>query len=285
MKIHFYQVEVENSPDDLPAVLDRIRGYSLEDREQAINNKPVFLEVCDRTENGSYELDFTQRRIQNGPGYSQRGAQTTDFPLADGAGFGEQTAAIWSPSGHLAVQYNHHGVRPGTIRDYLCLFLRADTDDSIPVLSLLPVVAADVYVRLRDSAVQTRIECAIDTSRLTEESAANHVALQSMLRLRDETHAGKATLTLSVGADRRGGPLSNVLRLVDRLRQDDSVERLQVKVKQDVDGQTETLDLLEQRETREVPDTDLVLTRGRRYEYRSRIAAVRSVFEQWLRQQ
>lgn len=284
MKIHFYQVEIENSPDDLPAVLDRIRRYSLEHRERTINNKPVFLEVCNRRPNRSYELDFTQRRIRNGPGYSRRGAQTTDFPMEDGAGFGEQTAAIWSPSGHLAVQYNHHGVRPGTIRDYLCLFLRADTDSTIPVLSLLPVVAADVYARLRDSAVQTRIECAVDTSRLTEASAANHVALQSMLRLRDETRAGKATLTLSVGADRRGGPLDNVLRLVDRLRRDDSVERLQVKVKHDVDGQTETLDLLEQRETREVPDGDLRLTRGRRYEYGSRIAAVRGVFAQWLRQ-
>ena len=284
MKIHFYQVELEHSPDDLPAVLDRIRRSSLANRERIINDKPVFLEVCDRTSIGSYELDFTQRRIQNGPGYSRRGEETTDFPMEDGAGFGEQTAAIWSQSGHLAVQYNHHGVRSGTIRDYLCTFLRAATDDRIPVLSLVPVVAADAYARLRDSTVQTRIECTIDTSRLTQVSATNHVALQSMLRLRDETHAGKATLTLSLGADRRGGPLSNVLRLVDRLRQDESVERLQVKVKQDVDGQTEILDLLEQREMREIPDTDLVLTRGRRYEYRSRIAAVRRVFDQWLRQ-
>ena len=284
MRIHFFTIEVENSPDDLPAVFERLRESPLADREKEINNKPVFLETCDQGRNGSYELNFTQRRVQNGPGYSKRGEFTTDFFLEEDAGFGEQTAAIWSESGHLVVQYNHYGVRISTIREYLQSFLRPNPDGIFPALSLDPVVATDAYVRLRNSREQTRFKCAIDVNRLAMAADANDVPLQSLLQLGNETNAGKVTLTLTLGHGPRGRSLLGIREFVDRLRRNNLADRIEVNARNNVDGRIEVLDLLEQREMRQVPNTELNFTQGGRCDYESRIAALRREFNRWQQQ-
>ena len=285
MKIHFFTVEVENSPDEISTVLENLRESTLEDREREIKNKPMFLEICDQGENGSYELDFTQRRVQNGPGYSRRGELTTDFNLEEGAGFGEQTAAIWSMSGHLVVQYNHYGVRVSAISDYLQSFLRPNHDGISPVLSIVPVVETDAYVRLIRSTEQTQLECAIDTGRLVAAGETNYVPFQSLLQLSNETNAAKVTLTLSLGRGPRGRSLQHIRDLVDRLIPNNLADRIQVNARNNVDGRIEVLDLLEHRKTRQIPNTELNFTRGGRCDYESRISAIRREFNRWQQQQ
>lgn len=81
MKIHFYNITIENSNDNVSSLLHRINESALSERERTINHKPVFLEFCRSRSNGSYELDFALRRIQNGPGHSRRGIETRDFEL------------------------------------------------------------------------------------------------------------------------------------------------------------------------------------------------------------
>ena len=287
MKIHFYQTEITDSPDAMSDVLDRIHKLSLEKRERDINRKTVFLERSNN-QGENYEMDFTQRRIQNGPGYSKKGKETADFDLEDDAGFGEQTAAIWSPKGYLVVQYNHYGVRPSTIGSYLEQFLYKDKDDydDKPMLMLKPVINKKVYAKLIKSQKQTKLSCAINADTITNEMAEGNIALGAVQRLRDETSAGRVEISVSLGEDKRGGPLQNIKNIVRSLihSHNESVSSLKVTIKEDLDATAEVLDLLEHREVILVPDSSLKMTDGLRYDYPSRIEALGREFERWLRQ-
>ncbi len=255
-------------------------------RERQIQDKDVFLEQCSST-NGLWELEFTQRRTKNGPGHSARGELTTDFSLAEGAGFGEQAAAIWSPSGFLAVQYNHHGVRPSGIRAYLEGFLRDHTHFTYPapIVVLRPVLDQEVNARLLRSQHQLRLECAVSVDRLTENLPAENIPLGAAMRLHNQTSAGRVEIAVSYGAGKRGGSLCNIKEIADSLLGfTPCLLKLRVAIKEDLDTATEVLDLLEHRETAIVPDRELEATLGRRYTYKSRIHAIRIRFEPWLSQ-
>lgn len=283
MKIHFYQIEITDSRDAVSDVLDRIRGLSLENRERDINDKTVFLERNNK-QGGLYEMDFTQRRIQNGPGYSRRGEETVDFDLEDDAGFGEQTAAIWSPRGYLVVQYNHYGVRPSTIGVYLEQFLDKGDSANRPILTLKPVISDRVYAKFIGSQRQTKLSCAINAGSITPEMAEANVAFGAAQRLRDKTSAGKVEISVSLGEDKRGGPLQGIKNMVESLIHNESVSSLKIAIKEDLDATVEVLDLLEHREVVLVPDISLKMTDGLRYDYPSRIMALRGEFERWLQE-
>ena len=284
MKIHFYQAEITDSPDAMSDVLDRIHKLSLEDRERDVKGKTVFLEKDDN-QGGLYEMDFTQRRIQNGPGYSKKGKETADFDLEADAGFGEQTAAIWAPKGYLVVQYNHYGVRPSTIGVYLQQFLdRGNSGNRQPMLTLKPVINDNVYAKFIKSQRKTKLSCAIDASTITNEMAQTNIALGTAQRLRDNTSAGKVEISVSLGEDKRGGPLQGIREIVDSLIRSESVSSLKVGIKEGLDATTEVLDLLKHREEVIISDRSLKMTDGLRYDYPSRIGALRREFERWLRQ-
>ena len=159
---------------------------SLAERDMAVNGKDMLLETANVAgpRDEMRELDFTQRRVQNGPGHSRRGQLTADFDLGEDAGFGEQTAAILSSDHYMAVQYNHYGVRPSAIATYLGRFL---PDGAFVVLR--PVLTDDAFARLQRSHKQTRLDFAINASEITE-SMAGQVGLAEALQLGSETAAG-----------------------------------------------------------------------------------------------
>lgn len=160
MKVHFFEMVIENSGEDPASLIDRIRTKSLAERDMAVNGKYMLLEIANVAgQLGEMrELDFTQRRVQNGPGHSQRGQLTADFDLGEDAGFGEQTAAILS-SNYMAIQYNHYGVRPSAIATYLGRFL---PDGAF--VALRPVLTDDAFARLQRSHKQTRLDFAINAA-------------------------------------------------------------------------------------------------------------------------
>ena len=282
MKVHFFEMSIENADETPIALIDRIGALPLAQRDKNVNGKYMFLETVEAAgpQDNMRELDFTQRRVQNGPGHSQRGQLTTDFDLGEGSGFGEQTAAILSNDSYLAVQYNHYGVRPSAIATYLGQFLSRGV-----FVSLVPVLDDDAYARLQRSQKKMRLEFAINASEITPEMA-DQVGLAEALNLQSETEAGHISIALSLGQDRRGGPLRNVTELVSRIRHSPGLTTLKAAVKSEdeVGAVTEVLDLLKQRETVDIPDHLLRMTNGLRFTYESRMDALRQVFGPWLQQ-
>ena len=284
MKIHYFRIDIQGSSRAVSDLVDDIGARPQAERERRIHDKDVFLEHYSRT-NGLYEMEFTQRRTQNGPGHSMRGKSTVDFTLSPDAGFGEQAAAIWSPKGYLAVQYNHHSVRPFGIRAYLEEFLLAGPRSTFdpPEVVLEPVLDSEAYARLYRSQKQSRLELAVHADKVTDEMAANNVALGAALEMHNRMEGSKVEIAVSLGGGRRGGPLRNTLdTITSLLRFDESLSKCKVTIKEDPDTATEVLDLLEHRETAMVRDGELQMTPGRRFTYASRIAAIRKRFEPWL---
>lgn len=281
MKIHFYKVELSNNHNDLSHILDQIGKKPISERERDIGGKPVFLEKINK-ENNRYEMDFTQRRVENGPGYSKKGKPTEDFQLEDDAGFGEQAAAIWS-KGYLAVQYNHYGVRPSTIRGYLQEILHNQKSDQPDLLSMIPVTDDKAYARFLGSQYQTKLSFAVYPNTISKEMPDN-VGLVTALELRETTSAAKVEISISYGGNKRGGTLQGIKEIVDGLMKNrECVSSIKAGVKDELDESVEILDLIEHRVQIEVPDSELNRTAGRRFDYESRISAIRREFSKWLR--
>lgn len=158
-------------------------------------------------------------------------------------------------------------------------FLIANNENEIPMLTLVPEVAANA-----NSEEHIRIECTIDTGNITREMANIDASLRFALQSRKDTGAGRISFTLSLGYNRgsRGLNRNSSMNMLRRLMANNNVKRLKAHVRNDVDGRLEILDLFEQRETREFPNRDLAKTPGLRYTRNSRINAIRTVFDQWL---
>lgn len=279
MKIRIYKVEPPNIHDDLAHILDQIGKKPISERERDIGGKIVFLEELNKR-GTRYEMDFTQRRVENGPGYSKKGKPTEDFKLEPDAGFGEQTAAIWSDE-HLAVQYNHYGVRPPTIRDYLQKILHGQSSDQSDPLSIIPVVDDEVFAKFLESKQQKKFSVVVDANTISKEMADN-VTLGAALNLQEATLAAKVEISISYGGNKQG-TLQRIKEMAKILRKHPGVTSMKAAVKNELDAPVEVLDLMNHREIIEVPDDNLNRTDGRRFDYESRIGAIRREFSKWLR--
>ena len=285
MRVYFFRVVIENSTDTTHDLVDRIYGLPQIDREWVGGNGlSVFLEDL-RDSPNFFATEFTHRRMTHGPGHSQQGQPTSDFALRQGAGFGEQTAAVWSRQiDYVAIQYNHHGPRSGTIAKYLSNFLNQYRANTEPKLILIPVLDDTAMAQLESSIMQVKLECAIDGSTFSDEMVDHGVAVSSMLELSDETSANTVDLTLSFGMGRRSGPL-NVMPMIDNLLRGNP-RKLKVWVKDDFDSKMEMLDLIAHRYIEEVPEGELSpLSSGLRWDFDLRLRAIERRLEQWLRRQ
>lgn len=253
--------------------------------EKLVNQKMIFSESGDFVDDRAY-MDFTYRRVTNGPGYSAPGVDTADFDIEKDAGFGEQTAIVYDPDQeYVAVQYNHHGPRAGVIAEYFSHFSDGQQTDHY---SWDPAIRKDVYAKLQRSAQQTKLRLRVDASTINDEMLKNNVALNAVQTLRNTTNAGYVEIILSQGEDRRGGPLGSIREIIRALvphkeQPDAYLKKLEVGVKDQVDSSTEILDILKHRVVEDIPDDELLKTDGLRYTFDSRIGHINKVLTQWLR--
>ena len=288
MKIHYF-----GTNDDFPmaAVLQAIAGKALGDRERQVAKKIMFMEEYD-VDGDFHQLDLTQRRRTHGPGHSRPGLQTVDFNLGQDDGFGEQTCAVWhAPSRYMAVQYNHYGVRPSAIRDYLSMFGSAVAGEAVN-LEMEPQLNTDTYERLGASPIHARLQCGFDSKSVvpTEGMAKLGVPLQRIMEIRDSTDAVNIEVTVSLGRRSGTGRYDadgnlRSLNILSTVRQALGMNpsKLVAAVKSE-DGPMEILDLLEHRQVDEVADGDLRLTGGRRWSYQVRARATQRRLATWLQQ-
>ena len=287
MKVYYFRIGVERVSLALPDLLKSVMAKDQRDREIPISDKDVFLEHF-AEQNGLYEMGFTQRRWYNGPGLSSRGQLTKDFSITDDDGFGEETAAVLAPNGLFAVQYNHFGARPGSIRAYLQTCLKRALGSAGPgdaAITMVPVINEAARAKIeRGDRSMVRMEVAILTNRIDERMARNNIALETALDMRNRTDADKIELALSVRARRKDRPskLENLWKPIQgMLQHSDSLAKLKVRVRDKDGSPPELLDLLEEREV-SVVTSGLVLSGGRRYTHESRVSSIRQELEDRL---
>ena len=225
-------------------------------------------------------MDFTWRRTENGPGYSVSGKETEDFDLEEDAGFGEQTAVIYHiEKEYISAQYNHLGPRANDIAHYFSQFSTGASQD---YFDWIPELDEEVRDWLHRSSVQTQLVFKLDTASLNENSTRD-TAISSFLEMRQKNAAGMIEVTLSCGEDRRGGPLSGLLNLIENLlSQGNALKKMQAKIKEQPEDSAELLDLLGHKLVEEIDENLLEKTDGLRYSFESRISFLERALNQWL---
>lgn len=278
MKIHLYKNSPKPNDQSLAEIITNILQMELADRERLIDTKLVFLERGN-VDADRFIMDFTYRRTTSGPGHSMTGKETMDFELEEQAGFGEQTAIVYDPGDeYIAVQYNHYGPRATAIANYLESFSRTP-------FYWNPVIDDNVFAKLTNSVIQNKLRLKVAANTLTEEMCRENVAFSAVQNLRDKTDAGMVDITISLGKDKRGGPLKGIIDFVDHLKKNaDSLINLEVSVKEDQNAVTEILDLLNHRRCSEVEDKFLQKTQGLRYNFDSRVFYLGKTLDQWKQQ-
>lgn len=278
MKIHLFSVNEEHSSRSLNEVLDQISDLALSEREKVINSKIIFLESVEKRDDGRYLLDFTWRRMENGPGLSKPGAETEDIEMGSEDGFGEQTAIAYCPTTKLAtVQYNHQGAKHSLIADYLSAFGTNQTD----VFSFSIVINQNTQNRLEQASEVTRLEYLVDARML--ETDTNSPTVKGLLNTRQEVGAKRIAMQISIEESRRSGN-EGALALLRQLLSDDATENLRAGIKDDEDSEIEMLNLFKHKVYVDIDNDRLVKTTGRRYTLASRLQHLNYQLTKWNNQ-
>ena len=240
MKVYLYENIDPESGRSLKDSLEACKGLDLVDREKGPDEAGMLLEKCEKTPSGWYQMDFTLRRREHGPGLSRRGEETQDFDLRKDEGFGEQTAAVYSPEDdRVAVQYNHFGPKAGAIVRYLNEFPPAAQS----MFVWTPILNRETEARLlAGGIIAKRLNVVVATNGLTAESHAENAALSDVMKMREQTDAGLANITLSLGRGKKGRTLNLTQYVRDLLKADERIIR---KLSAEIVNEDESVEILD----------------------------------------
>lgn len=252
MKVHMFKVIRHEESDRLEEVLKAIASDDLGARLRMIGNHEIRVEDIKKTRDGLWLMDFGMLRYEHGPGRAHRARPITGFDFDDGEGFGEETAALFDPAHRcMLVQYNHHGVRSGSIQQYLCQYDASKAN----LYELAVVYDRETERKLATKTFFSRLSVSMAVSRLSEADRDAGIPLSEAIGIGGEYGARQITLTLSMGQGKHSGldsgGIKKALRWVKGMLRadDDAITKAEVTCKENADGIAEVLDLVQQRLT------------------------------------
>lgn len=256
MKVHAYKVDASERSAPLQTVLAQISTQpNLRERIKIISQVELRAEAVEQRDN-VWLLDFVRIRTDHGPGRVSRDAEVAGFDFEEEEGFGEETAALYDPqTGYMLVQYNHFGVRYGTIADYLSEYDGAAAN----LYTFKPKYDEDVERRLLNQGITKKIAFSIDVSRMSAQDRARGAPLAEAISYGRNMGADKVKIEISVTGDRQRGLADDARNTVNALlgilgQNPDAVTKLEVAGKEDRDSITEVLDLIGHRLSTEFSD-------------------------------
>lgn len=206
LKIHLFRIEAEKGSDPLENLLRRIKADALEERIRNCTGVEYRLEdIKPPAKNTTWwELNFVRLRDGHGPGKVSRKSAMKGFRMAPGDYFGEDTAVLYDESTRFAiVQYNHWGVRPSGIEQYLSAY-RSDVTN---IYSLNVKLDLSAERRFNKQEIQRRIEIGIDCTQMSADDLKARRSLLSLAKIGQELGADRLHLTVSIASGARDNGL------------------------------------------------------------------------------
>jgi hypothetical protein len=282
VKIHAFRIL---RPDGSPPLEESIQQVAnqrqLDRRVRSVGNKRIRAETVSHDNAlGVYLMDMVWFRETHGPGKGSLARPVEGHEYEPDEYPTEDTAALYDPeTRHLIVQYNHQGVRVGSLLDYFARY-SADRPAAFEPQILLDERTHD---RFANRIASRRIDISIAPQELTTEEWDDDVAVGPALRAGHASNARRASIQLSMGRERGtlAQGIERSLERIDRLirgGESDGFHRVHVGVLEQVDAGVETLDLLNQRLTYE---QTMELAEDRRIPRRDRWQALRVAFRNW----
>ncbi|WIV97486.1 DUF6731 family protein [Kinneretia aquatilis] len=282
MSIHLFEI-MSPTGRDLGALIDRIGRTGKDLRWRPILNQEIaLLETRRDPATGFRFLDFVKRR-EVGPGKIRVNSDLEPFDFARGETFGEETAAIWDETrGWLAVQFNQHGVRAGSIANYFNSYDHDPDSDWILTAKLDERAWRELARRPNVKAATLRFEA---TDRVNSAMRESGIALGSALgRIGGTSGAANVEVTFTMGhthrfLDRDVGELFK--SLARTFGQDDGLRSVRLTARGDNDYEDKAIDLLHQRIKGGVATRELEVE-ALRFTLNSRWRAIERIMNGWI---
>lgn len=249
MKIHAFKVNKEDGAAELADILNMVLAEKkLDKRIRLINRAELRIDSIELRD-GVWLMDFVKFRQTQGPGRGKKKARVEGFEFKKGESFAEETAALYDPATkYMLVQYNHSGVRAGSIAHYL-----SDYDESATnIYDLNPKYDPETERKLQRKAIKKSLSFRIDVTQMTAQDLKDGIALEKAIAFGRDCSAGQITVELSAGGTRDKslkGKIGDTLSALRKLAQSnpEAVQSVKVGGKETEDAAIEILDLLTER--------------------------------------
>ncbi|MDP9651127.1 DUF6731 family protein [Paraburkholderia caledonica] len=262
-------------------LLERINGDQLADRLRKVGQQDIRLEALEPPRSAInrseyWLLDFTKIRYENGPGKASRDELIEGFDLDADQGFGEETAALYDPRRNvILIQYNHHGVRSGIIKNYFALYGHDQNRAGSYEFQIRMDDMADM--RYAQKEVITKLHFKVAPPRMTNAQRAGNVSLQRSLEVSDSLGAATIEVVISAGREINASLSHRAIQALTnklmRIRPNDEndeavISKLEVSGRDGAAEPIDVVDLLKPKLEQRIGD--LVMGDDRRYTRESR---------------
>jgi len=279
MRIELYKISKNPDTFDVGAQLMEIARADMNRRNRSRSNDFVRLEAMESRDK-LVLCDFVKIRMHHGPSKAGLSAPARGFDLAHDEGFGEETAFLWdSTNDWCVIQYNHHGVRPKSIAEYLSLYKH----DAPVTLEFQPKIDDAIHAKIRSKRVVTKFTITVAPKDLTNNDFNLGAGLGQAVRDLRHSDADRVEITISAKRNRRldlslVGVADWIRRLAGTSSDHSPVYAARATARQEDGDEPEVLDLLHHRIIAETP-----LTPGpdKRYPRRQRWDAIHRAHTQW----
>lgn len=284
MKVHLFKVESTEGSVPLEEVLTSVEQTSLRQRLRLVGQREVRVEDISHN-NGIWLLDFIMIRTDHGPGKVGRDTPVEGFVFDENEGFGEETAILYdSNTGYLVAQYNHFGVRPGSIQDYLSGFNIGLNQNNI--YTFIPKLDQEIERKLEAQGLKQKLAFSIDMTRMNAVDRVRGTALSQAINFGRGSGADKIKIEIAITGDRSRGLFRSATETIVEIQQiindaPDAVTKLEVTGRENENTSAEILNLLGHKIT--LTFSDIAVGPDLRYPRQARMNALRRAHNGWRR--
>lgn len=204
VQIQLFKLNRVGGERSVSSLLRLIEADDIGDRVRYVRGANVRLEKVERrdAENGlprRWALDFVKLRDVSGPGKGSKDQPIEDLDIKEEQFFGEEAAALYLPqTRHLIAQYNHYGVRPSAMAQYLSSYLEDETNEYEADVVLDP----DAEARYERITEVRRFSVGVDLDKLTARQRRDGHALTQALGQAADMNGARIKIEVSVGHDK-----------------------------------------------------------------------------------
>ncbi|MBU2847300.1 hypothetical protein HF925_01635 [Acidithiobacillus ferriphilus] len=246
IKIHAYTIETGRRSESFDEIIEIVSSDTLDARTRDVNFSQIRAEDVQETSDFRF-VDFIRMRGTHGPGKASEQLAVSGFSFNPGEFFAEETALLYDASlNTVFIQYNHHGVRAGSISEYFSAY----TNNPESSIKFLPKLRRDAERRLRSKSIFKSIDILVAPATL--QSSDNELSVNSALAiLAQSSGAQKIEITLRAKRGKNESldwrNANNIINWIREKIPSGAISTARIQAKENADSDIELIDLLADR--------------------------------------
>lgn len=297
LTIYPYNVRVDKDPRDLfqPSVKDimqehieRLKRTNVSKRlwPYHSNTSGEFVQLLEVKESKKYYLfGFGRLSIHEGPAKGSKKGSISSFDLGPDEGFSNFCAALYDPAtGAFLAEQSRVSLSAETMLDCIQEIHPAPYTQALYLESILK---KDILSQLREGVTVTRFDFKFSPAGISQADYDANVALSTAAQFASKDQK-KGTVHLVLGSqgnDRNMGLssmgqllLRGACKIISTYGEHAPISRCEVKIKEEENLPTQTLDLLKAREKRNI---DVRVGSNKIVDHASRYKAIEQAYAEW----